>query len=135
MLIVGKNVHLAELEFSDLSDLADALAVPFVTSILESSYDGIFNLLGIELPSATSWCFQDVDAESNQEQLQAQDFDQCQQTATDLISKKILVSMILSDVAAKSFMDSYGCLLQWDVVADIEEGTDISEVCESIANA
>ncbi len=68
MLIVGKNVHLAEPEFSDLSDLADALAVPFVTSILESSYDGIFNLLGIELPSATSWCFQDVDAESNQEQ-------------------------------------------------------------------
>jgi hypothetical protein len=135
MLIVGKNVHLAELEFSDLSDLADALAVPFVTSILESSYDGIFNLLGIELPSATSWCFQDVDAESNQEQLQAQDFDQCQQTATDLISKKILVSMILSDVAAKSFMDSYGCLLHWDVVADTEEGTDISEVCESIANA
>jgi hypothetical protein len=87
------------------------------------------------LPSATSWCFQDVDAESNQEQLQAQDFDQCQQTATDLISKKTLVSMILSDVAAKSFMDSYGCLLQWDVVAEAEEGTDISEVCESIANA
>ena len=42
--------------------------------------------------------------------------------------------MILSDAAAKSFMDSYGCLQQWDVVAEAEEGTDISEVCESIAN-
>ena len=127
-------MQLAELEFSDLSDLADALAVPVVTSILESSYDGIFNLLGIELPTATSWCFQDVDSESDQEQLQAQAFDQCQQTATDLISKKILVSMIVSDAAAKSFMDSYGCLQQWDVVAEAEEGADISEVCESIAN-
>ena len=134
MLIVGKNVQLAELEFSDLSDLADALAVPVVTSILESSYDGIFNLLGIELPTATSWCFQDVDSESDQEQLQAQAFDQCQQTATDLISKKILVSMIVSDAAAKSFMDSYGCLQQWDIVAEAEEGADISEVCELIAN-
>ncbi|MCP9939419.1 hypothetical protein [Synechococcus sp. Cruz CV12-2-Slac-r] len=64
----------------------------------------------------------------------AQAFEQCQQTATDLISKKILVSMILSDAAAKSFMDSYDCLQQWDVVAEAEKGTDISEVCKSIAN-
>lgn len=39
--------------------------MPVVTSTLESSYDGIFNLLGIELPTATSWCFHDVDTESH----------------------------------------------------------------------
>ena len=64
----------------------------------------------------------------------AQAFEQCQQTATDLISKKILVSMIVSDAASKSFMGSYGCLQHLDVIAEAEKGTDISEVCKSIAN-
>jgi len=127
-------MQISQLEFSDLQDLADALAVPVVASITESSFDGIFELLGIELPAEFSWCFQDVDAESDKEQLQAQAFEQCQQTATDLISKKILVSMIVSDEAARSFMGSYGCLEQWDVIAEAEEGADISEVCDSIAN-
>jgi len=125
---------IASLEYSDLIDLADALAVPVVTSITESSYDGILNLLNIELPAGTTWCFQDVDAESEQEQLQAQAFEDCQQTATDLISKKILVSMIISEEAARSFMESYGCRQHWDVVAEAEDGADISEVCDSISN-
>ena len=128
------NMQITSLEYSDLVDLADALAVPVVTSITESSYDGILNLLNIELPAGTTWCFQDVDAESEQEQLQAQAFEDCQQTATDLISKKILVSMIISEAAARSFMESYGCRQHWDVVSEAEDGADISEVCDSISN-
>ena len=42
--------------------------------------------------------------------------------------------MIVSDAAAKSFMGSYGCLQHLDVIAEAEKGTDISEVCKSIAN-
>jgi len=127
-------MQIASLEYSDLVDLADALAVPVVTSISESSYDGILNLLNIELPAGTTWCFQDVDAESELEQLQTQAFEDCQQTATDLISKKILVSMIISEAAARSFMESYGCRQHWDVIAEAEDGADISEVCDSISN-
>lgn len=128
------NMQITSLEYSDLVNLADALAVPVVTSITESSYDGILNLLNIELPAGTTWCFQDVDAEGEQEQLQAQAFEDCQQTATDLICKKILVSMIISDAAARLFMESYGCRQHWDVVSEAEDGADISEVCDSNSN-
>lgn len=55
LLLVGKNLQLAELVFSDLSDLADALAVPDVLSVLESFFEGIFNLLCIELPNGIDW--------------------------------------------------------------------------------
>jgi uncharacterized protein (UPF0254 family) len=111
--LLAIEMQLTDLEFSDLLDLADALAVPVISSIAESSYEGIFSLLGIDLPEGSSWCFQDVDVESDSERMQAQAFEQCEQTATDLVSKKILVSMLISEDDVKSLLDSYSCLRHW----------------------
>ena len=127
-------MQLSDLEFSDLLDLADALAVTVITSITETSYDGIFNLLGIDLSEESPWCYQDIDAESDNQRLQAQAFEQCEQVATDLASKKILVAMITSEDSVKSFLDSYGCLRHWCLFEEAEDGTDISEVCDLITN-
>ena len=128
-------MQLTELGFSDLLDLADALAVPVISSITESSYEGLFSLLGIELPEGSSWCFQDIDASSDSEQMQAQAFEQCEQTATDLISKKILVSMLINEDAVKTLLDSYSCIRYWEIFVDADDETEISEVCDLITNA